>query len=278
MVTLALGGAFALGCDSPNHGKATSPTTNDRVSLVSVRIDMPAGGPSSASVVAFRAETTDVASTDVLGAVDPLIAPPPGSTCELRDVAGGARAIRAQGGTVNLYELSGVSLDTGANNPLEPGPKVYPPSQDVISGVIAEAGPQDLPQLPESFLLGVPGQNANLKLALPRTLSVADGNEKPFDGRTALSAKVDLVMTVVGPAGTFVELRPFGGTSNIACGVGPSGSVVVPSDLLVKLSASAPHAPVALEAVVREHRTIAGPEPMRVSFEARSSTVVELRP
>jgi hypothetical protein len=54
---------------------------------------------------------------------------------------------------------------------------------------------------------------------------------------------------------------------------------VVPYDLLVKLVASAGRAPVSFEAVWRESRLVpGGNEAVRVSFEARSSAVLELRP
>jgi hypothetical protein len=62
------------------------------------------------SVLAFRAEAIDMATSDVLGAVDPLVSPAPESACELRDVAGTARMVRTQGGTLNLQELGGVAL------------------------------------------------------------------------------------------------------------------------------------------------------------------------
>jgi hypothetical protein len=286
LVAFLVGGSLALGCESANHGKDASPVSSQHLSQVSVRLDLPSGGAPSVSVLAFRAEAVDMPTTDVLGAVDPLVATPPEGACELRDVAGTARMVRAQGGMLNLEELSGVSLQAGDDDPLRPAPRVYPPLADVVSGVIAEAGPKDLPQssesgIPESINLTVPGQgpDATLKLSLPKALSVADGNDKPLDGRTPLTMKGDLVLRVAGPPRTFLEVRPFGAPSAIACAVSSSGWVVVPYDLLVKLVASAGRAPVSFEAVWRENRLVStGTEAVRVSFEARSSAVLELRP
>lgn len=252
------------------------------MSQVSVRLDISNGAVSSMSALAFRAEAVDVSSSDVLGAVDPLVAPAPESGCELRDVAGTARMVRAQGGLINLEELSGVSLQTeDGDEPLRPAPRVYPPLADVVSGVIAEAGPKDLSKVPEAIRLTVPTRSGDvsLKLALPQPLSVADAADKPLDGKTPLTIRGDLVLHVGGPARTSLELRPFGAPAALACAVSSGGWVVVPYDLLVKLVASAGHAPVSVEAVWRENRLVStSNEAVRVSFEARSSTVLELRP
>jgi hypothetical protein len=281
-----------LACDSGSHGKDAAPATSQRLSQVSVRLDLPSGGAPSVSVLAFRAEAIDMAPSDVLGAVDPLISPAPESACELRDVAGTARMVRAQGGTLNLQELGGVALQVAqaeqADKPadkedtLRPAPRVYPPLADVVSGVIAEAGPRDLGQLPETLNLVVPTkgeEHATLKLVLPRALSVSDSSETPLDAHATMSMKGDLVLRVSGPPKTFLEIRPFGAPSAIACAVTAGGWVVVPHDLLAKLVATAGRAPVSFEAVWRESRLVpAGSEATRVSFEARSSAVLELRP
>ena len=106
-------GASALGGPGLrkwSHGKDAAPTTSQHMSQVSVRLDLPSGGAPSVSVLAFRAEAIDMSTSDVLGAVDPLVSPAPESACELRDVAGTARMVRAQGGTLNLEELGGVAL------------------------------------------------------------------------------------------------------------------------------------------------------------------------
>lgn len=270
-----------FGCDTGNHGKDASATTSQRLAQVSVRLDYPSGSAAAVSVLAFRAEAVDVASVDVLGAVDPLVAPPPEATCELRDVAGTARALRAQGGTVSLQELGGVSLTVEAGHGLRPAPRVYPPRADVVAGVIGEAGPLDLVQVPRAFTLEVPGRNeqpSSLELAVPTAPSIADSDGAPLDTRTSISIRNDLVLRVLGPARTFLEIRPFGAPSAIACAVSTGGWVVVPHDLLTKLVATAGSAPVSFEAVWRENRLVAGSEPTRVSFEARSSAVLDLRP
>jgi hypothetical protein len=283
MLTFSLvGAAIALGCESGNHGKDASPVASQRMAQVSVRFDMPNGGAPSLSLLAFRAEATDVATSDVLGAVDPLVAPAPESACELRDVGGTARTVRAQGGFVNLQELSGVSLSAGAHPPVHAAPRVYPPLADVVSGVIAEAGPLDLAEVPDSIDLAVPTQGGDtaVRLGLPQALSVSDGNDKPLDAATPVSMKGDLVLRVAGPSRAFLEIRPFGAPSAIACAVTSGGWVVVPHDLLVKLVATAGRASVSFEAVWRETRLVSagGGEVVRLAFEARSSTVLELRP
>lgn len=281
------GSLLALGCDSPNHTKDASPTTTHHLSQVSVRLDLPNGGTPAVSVLAFEADASDIAPVDVLGAVDPLVAPSPESACELRDVGGAARTLRAQGGTLNLQELGGVALLADDEEPLRPAPRVYPPLAEVVSGVIAEAGPLGLSQAPESLTLEVPnksdsspsGNRTSVKLALPGAPGVSDSSESPLDSRTALGTKGDLVLRVSGPPRTFLEIRPFGAPSVIACASTPSGWVVVPHDLLVRLVATAGRAPVSFEAVWRDSRLVqTGTETTRVSFEARSSAVLELRP
>jgi hypothetical protein len=284
--TLALFALFTVlgnvGCDSGPRGKDASASTNQRLSQVSVRIDLPSDGAPSVSVLAFHAEAIDVASSDVLGAVDPLVAPAPESSCELRDVAGTARAVRAQGGTLNLQEFGGIALLTEADQSLRPAPRVYPPLADVVSGVIAEAGPLDLSEVPQSLTLLVPGktgESARFKLALPGAPSVADSGEVALNSKTQINAKGDLVLHVSGPAKTFLEIRPFGAPSALACAVASGGWVVVPHDLLVKLVATSGTVPVSFEAVWRESRLVkVGDETTRVSFEARSSAVLDLRP
>jgi hypothetical protein len=271
-----------LACDASPHGKDASTMSSQRMAQVSVRVDLPAGTAPAVSVLAFRAEATEVPSADVLGTVDPLVTPAPESSCELREVGGPARALRAQGGGVSLQELDGVAVQVTTEKVLRAKPRVYPPLADVVSGVIAEAGPYDLEQLPESFMLSLPvkgDEPASLRLTLPAHPQVADSNEVPLDSRSTMSMKGDLVLHVAGPPHTFLEIRPFGAPSAIACAVPSSGWVVVPHDLLAKLIDRAGRAPVSFEAVWRENRQVsAGSEPTRVSFEARSSAVLELKP
>jgi len=283
VIALLLGGAVAgLGCDTNSHGQDASPSTSVHTSQVSVRLDLPSGSAPSVSILAFRAEAIDMASSDVLGAVDPLVAPAPESSCELRDVAGVARMVRAQGGSLNLQELGGVALQADAEQSLLPEPRVYPPLADVVSGVIAEAGPRDLGQLPSTLMLNLAssaGEHSSVELTLPSAPSVLDSSENPLDTGAHVNAKGDLILRVSGPARTFLEIRPFGAPAAIACAASASGWVVVPHDLLVRLMASAGRAPVSFEAVWRESRLVqTGGESTRVSFEARSSAVLEIRP
>lgn len=280
LLALALGAG--LGCDSGSRGKDASPATSQQMAQVAVRMDLPSGGAPSVSVLAFRAEAVDVTAADVLGAVDPLVVDAPVSSCELRDVGGTARTMRTQGGSVNLQELSGVTLQVSADELLNPAPRVYPPLADVVGGVIAEAGPLDLGRLPETLTLAIAtptSDRAMVKLSLPNAPSVSDSSETPLDAHITMSMKGDLVLRVSGPPRTFLEIRPFGAPSAIACAVSSGGWVVVPHDLLTKLVATAGHAPVSFEAVWREDKTVqAGGETTRISFEARSSAVLELRP
>jgi hypothetical protein len=282
LVVALTSAVVGAGCDTATHGKDASPTSSQRLAQVSVRLDYPSGGAPAVSVLAFRAEAIDMPSSEVLGAVDPLVAPAPESACELRDVTGSARALRAQGGALNLQELGGVSLQVASDAALRPAPRVYPPLADVVGGVIAEAGPLDLGSVPDTFILAVPTRpddHATLKLAVPAAPAISDSADSPLDTRTSMSMKGDLVLRVSGPPRTFLEIRPFGAPSAIACAATTGGWVVVPHDLLAKLVASAGRAPVSFEAVWRESRLLqAGGETTRVSFEARSSAVLELRP
>ena len=142
------------GCENGPHTRDGAVPVTQRIAEVSVRLDVPSAGAPALSVLAFRADVTDRSTTDVLGVVDPLVAPAPDGACELRDVAGQARSLRAQGGAVNLEELSGVSVTAGPNGPgLRPAPRVYPPFAEVVGGVIAEAGPVDIAEVPHTLAL-----------------------------------------------------------------------------------------------------------------------------
>jgi hypothetical protein len=254
-----------------------------RVAEVSIRLDIPSTGAPALSVLAFRANVTDRSATDVLGVVDPLVAPAPDGPCELRDVAGQARALRAQGGAVNLEELSGVSVAVGPNGPgLRPAPRVYPPLAEVVGGVIAEAGPVDIAEVPQALTLEIPGpadRPAKAVLTVPGVPRVLDRDQVPLTTGSRVDASGDLVLRVTGPERTFLEIRPYGAPVAVACAAGAGGLVVVPHELLARMAAAAGGVPVSLEAVWREsHMVVAAVPPTRVSVEARSSTVVDLRP
>ena len=283
LLAVVLAGVLAgLGCDSGSRAKDASPSTSLRSSQVSVRVDLPSGSKPSVSALAFHAEAIDTAAADVLGAVDPLAAPAPESSCELRDVAQGARRVRDQGGSLNLEELGGVIIVIDPASSLKLEPRVYQSYADVVSGVIAEAGPLDVEILPSSMLLSLPaeaGRRVMVSMNVPVAPGVFDEAEKPLETGTRADAKGDLVLRWAGPSRTFLEMRPFGAPVAIACSPGASGWGVVPHDLLVRLMANAGRAPVSFEAVWRESRLVqAGSVPTRISFEARSSAVLELRP
>jgi hypothetical protein len=176
-----------------------------------------------------------------------------------------------------------VILAVDAASSLRAEPCVYPPRFDVVGGVIAEAGPRDLEQVPSSMLLSLLGGDGGRSLVsmnVPTAPAVLDGSGARLDTGGRADAKGDLVLRLAGPPHTFLEIRPFGAPSAIACAAGSDGWVVVPHDLLVRLMATAGRAPVSFEAVWRESRLVqaSGGEATRVSFEARSSAVLELRP
>jgi hypothetical protein len=281
-LTLLLG-PLLLACETGAHMRDGAVPVTQRFAEVSVRLDVPSTGAPALSVLAFRASVTDRSGTDVLGVVDPLVAPAPDGPCELRDVAGQARALRAQGGEVNLEELSGVSVSADPNSPgLRPAPRVYPPFAEVVGGVIAEAGPVDIAEVPQVLALELPGpanRPARVVLNTPGVPRVLDQNQLPMASGSRLDASGDLVLRVTGPERTFLEIRPYGAPVALACAPSAGGLVVVSHDLLARMAAAAGGVPVSLEAVWRESRMVgAASPPTRVSVEMRSSTVVDLRP
>ena len=281
-LTLVLG-PLLLACESGAHMRDGAVPVTQRFAEVSVRLEVPSTGAPALSVLAFRANVTDRSGTDVLGVVDPLVAPAPDGPCELRDVAGQARALRAQGGEVNLEELSGVSVAADPNGPgLRPAPRVYPPFAEVVGGVIAEAGPVDIAEVPQTLALELPGpadRPVKVVLTTPGVPRVLDQNQVPMATGSHLDASGDLVLQVTGPERTFLEIRPYGAPVAVACAPGAGGLVVVSHDLLARMAVAAGGVPVSLEAVWRESRMVgAARPPTRVSVEMRSSTVVDLRP
>jgi hypothetical protein len=279
---LALLFPTVIACESGPHARDGSVPQTQKVAEISVRLDMSILGAPALSALAFRADVTDFSSGDVLGVVDPLVAPAPESGCELRDVAGQARALRAQGGTVSLEELSGVSVLTDASGPaLEISPRVYPYA-DVVGGVIAEAGPVDIAKLPESLTIELPGAGdrpSKFFWAVPAAPRVLAQDQSPILAGTQVDGSGDLVLLVTGPQRTFLELRPYGAPVAVACATGSGGLVVVPKSLLTRMTAAAGKVPVLLDAVFRESRMVMAATPRtRVTVEARSSTVVDLRP
>jgi hypothetical protein len=281
--SLALAGlCVALGCDTTTPKRDAAPQSGQRVSEVSVRLEAPNGGVPSVSVLAFKAAVTGRSSEDVLFVVDPLVASAPEGGCLLRDVAGASRTLGDRGGKVELDALAGLTVDLGPGAPyLRPSPRVFPDLAAVVGGVVGEAGPVDVLEMPST--LGVT-DTANVREVLhvpglPRVLG-HDGLELPQNAVFPLGT--DLVLDVVGPASwpahTFIELRPYGATWALACPV-TADKVAVPANLLAQLMDLSGRVPVSLEAVSRESRlgTLGGGQ-VHLSLEVRSSSVVELRP
>jgi hypothetical protein len=247
MLLACVGLTAGLGCDTTARGRDAS-TQSQRVSEVSVRLEAPSGGTPSVSVLAFRAATSGLPSDEVLPVVDPLVARAPevGAGCEVRDVAGAARALAAQGGRVELHALGNLSFDLGPRvATVRPTARVYPALASVVGGVVAEAGPVDVGEAPSSIVVSdVHGARESVALpVLPRLL-----------GETwALACAVD------GPEAAWRRL-------------------VVPAAELARLHPVSSQVPVSLEAVARDTRwiSLAGGA-VRLSVEVRSSSVVELR-
>jgi hypothetical protein len=279
-----------LACDPSTRGHDASAPAQ-RVSEISVRIDAPGGGAPAISVLAFRASVSGLDPAQVLGVVDPLVASPPES-CEVRDVAAAARALRAQGGGIELEEMANVSLalddgQTGhpAQQPwqlwmdgLRPAPRVYPQLASAVGGVVGEAGPVDLAILPQAITVSLPEGPQPVRVevvGVPRLLD-AKGAALTADSRFEPG---NLVLTLNGPAHSFVEIRPFGASQALACPVRAGGRVEVPRELLDRVAPPSGRVPVSFEAVWRDSRLVTSPggQTARVSLETRSSTVLDLR-
>jgi hypothetical protein len=279
---VAVCGLFVgLGCDTNQRGRDASAHQGQgqKVAEISVRLEAPSGGSPSVSVLAFQAAVTGVSPGDVLSVVDPLVAPLPVAGCEERDVAGAARALGAQGGRVELDALSTFTLDLGAGAPyLRPSPRVYPDLASVVGGVVGEAGPLDISLAPSSLGLADTGGASDVVpvQALPRLLG-EDGELLPAS--VVLPSDRDLVLEVVGPRSTFVELRPFGATFALACPVGEGRRLLISAAELERLNRSSGKVPLSVEAVSREtHWIRLTGGPVRLSIEVRSSSVIDLRP
>ncbi len=302
---LALSVVFAgAGCDITPRPRDASDPPGQRIDEVAVRLEAPNGGTPSASVVAFHATVNGVSPDDVLPAVDPLVAPPPEGACAVRDVTGTARSLglqAAQGGRVELEALYNLSLgfwqsgnteDLDVNGPsvLKPSPHVFPNVASVVGGVIAEAGPIDLVDSPDLLWLG----DSGARVPVPPLPRIENSDGSPLPAKPSFSASRDLVLSVIGPPRTFVEIRPFVATWALACPVTahPGGAdryrVVVPAADLARLAAL--RVPVTIQAVARESQFLSGvtsqAQPpsasgnptVRLTLEVRSSAVVDLQP
>jgi hypothetical protein len=273
--------AALCACDgSEGPRDASSAPARTEVREVAVRIDAPAGGPPAASVLAYRARIEGAdAELDlrdhILGAVDPLITAAPAQRCTTRRVDETATLLRARTDSVELEALADVSLSLGlAGDPLRPAPRVYPDLASVVAGVVAEAGPVDLAEMPPALaLLTDRGPVATELPALP-SLLLADGT--PLASGTTLPSDRDLWLHINAPAGSFVELRPFGAPEWLACPI-VAGRALVPADALSLVARQAARVPVSLDVVWRSRRPVSlGGQPARLSLETRFSALVGL--
>src|SRR5262245_17320357 len=110
--------ALGIGCDATPRGRDAQAPMSYRVSEISVRMEVPGSGSPSISVQACKANVVGLHGDDILSVVDPLVGAAPESRCELRDVAGAARALRTRGTTIELEALDDVALELGGSEPV----------------------------------------------------------------------------------------------------------------------------------------------------------------
>jgi hypothetical protein len=280
--------AVTLACDPSTRGRDASAPPSPRFSEVSVRIDVTPGGRPAISVLAFRASVSGLDAAQVLGVVDPLVAPQPEGICEVREVAAAARALRAQGGWIELEDLANVSLSFDDDaQALRPAPRVYPQLASAVGGVVAEAGPIDLSVLPRSITVALPPSDGlfPVKMEVIGVARLLDAAGEPLVTTSRLDPTGDLSLSVSGSPRTlaraFVEIRPFGASQALACPLGPGGKVSVPRELLDRVVPPNGHAPVKFEAVWRDTTLVPSPggaagQTARLSLETRSSTDLDL--
>jgi hypothetical protein len=282
-IPIAVAGLFAgLGCDTTVKGRDAAAGQSPQPAQVhlaemTIRLDAPNDGAPSVSVLAYRAAVTG--AEDVRSVVDPLMAPAPEGVCVLRDVAGPARALGARGGTVELDALSHLAVELGNGQPdLRVAPRVYPDLASVVGGVVGEAAPVALVAAPASVTI-TDGANGREVVGLPELPRLLDADGAALPASASFPAKNDLVLSVPGPLAAFVELRPFGATWALACPVDSARQVVIPAAEIARLMQRSGRVPVSVEAVARDERALAlAGSQVRLTLEARSSSVVELRP
>jgi len=289
---------------------------------VSIRFDVSAGKAASVQVLAFHATTSATLPgaaepadwhPDVLGVVDPLAATAPELGCAVRDIDLAATTFMLRGGSIELRELSGISVGIaglpGAETLVRPFPRLYPDVATVVGGVVADTGPQPLAALPEHVtLFTAESELPATDLAVPAAPRLVAINGVALEQSTAATpaaagsggvvattpatlhadAQNGLALTLVGSAGGRVEVRPFGATMAVACAIpanAPAEAVVtIPRAFLLPLAramgstAGAPFA-ASLEVARRTHahQPLGGTD-TRVSVEVRTATTVELRP
>lgn len=280
LCTLLLAAGVAA-CDGsarslPDADPEGSAAGGQKTAELVVRLDAPAGGLPSASLVAFKAKVVGIESEQVAGAVDPLMVAGPDGKCALRQVDETIRLLRDGHGAVELEGLSRFWVVLGPTASLRPVPRVYPDLASVVTGVVAEAGPEDLAELPPSLTLKSEA-GGDVVLQVPTLPQVTGVDGVAIRAGQKFSSRADLRLTVTGTKGSYVELRPFGATTWAACPVGGEGRVTVPAELLNRLIGTAAHAPVSLDVVWRNRQIVQiGGEPARLSLETRASALVEI--
>jgi hypothetical protein len=270
--------ALLAACDPRPGGRdAASAPLLQRVSEVSVRIDVPTGGAPAISVLAFRASVSGLEAGQVLGVVDPLMMAGP-ERCEVRDVAAAARNLGAVGGAIELEALASVSLALDDDpRTIRPTAGVYPQLASAVGGVVAEAGPVDLMAPPRSLTISLPDSETPVKMDVSPVPRLLDAAGSPLTVGPRLEPSGELALTISGPARSFIEIRPYGASQALACPLGAGGRVVVPHELLERVVPSGGHVPVYVEAVWRDSRLVSTPgSTARLSLEMRSSTVLDL--
>jgi hypothetical protein len=284
----------AFGCDGGGHVPDANTQPAAYSAELSVRFEVSADRPATVSVLGFRAAAAGP-EADVLGLVDPLAAAAPDQGCILRDVDLANRALVIRGSSVDLEELGGVGVGLGAagspSTIVRTFPRVYPDVAGVVGGVVGEAAPQLIASVPEHIsLLSADSELPVGELpvpALPKLLAI-NGSAPTAGQRVEING--GLTLSLGGAGGSLVELRPFGATVVVSCGVPANAStealVTVPRALLAHLrpldatsATSSNGVPVSIEVARRVHAR----EPLltagaRVSVEVRSTLAVELRP
>jgi hypothetical protein len=281
----------ASGCDGGGHAQDAQTQPAAYSSELSVRFEVSPDRAATVSVLGFRAAAAGP-EVDVLGLVDPLAAAAPDQGCILRDVDLANRALATRGSSVDLEELSGVGVGLGAaGSPLtvvRTFPRVYPDVAGVVAGVVGEAAPQPVSALPEHVsLLSADSELPVGEVAVPALPKLLAINGSPPAAGQRVDISNGLTLSLGAAGGSLIELRPYGATVVVSCGVPANAStesfVTVPRPLLAHLrgiDASATNGvPVSVEIARRVHAR----EPLvtsgaRVSVEVRSTLAVELRP
>jgi hypothetical protein len=280
-------------CDAASRAPDAHARPNAESAEVSVRFDVSPGKPATVQVLAFRAQVSappELARPDVLGTVDPLAAAVPAQGCVVRDVDVTTSALAASGASIELVEMTGIGIGLGEGAPLlRPFPRLYPDVAAVVGGIVAEVGAQPLVALPERVsLYSADSELPVAELAVPGVprITAVDG------AAPAPSMRIDprdgLVVGVAGGAGGLLELRPFGATVSVACGIPMTtpaeATVVVPRPLLAYLMGASARAAsrtavgASLEIARRTRLQQAlGATATRISVEVRATTTVELR-